>query len=399
MKNKNSEKTFNKKTNNKNNETQNKTKDEKNIKNIDISSNTNIINKKTKREKGKINKADNSKDDTVSLKYLKDFIDAQDLYPFCNYIIFKSIINGIYYLIYATEKLSFICYDLIDNKKINEIKKCHKKNIYHLRHICDNENKRDIMLSLSYNNNIKVWDIFNIKCIVELKNINAGGDEFIFSACFLKNNHEIYIVTSNCEHHDSIKTFNLKGQKTKEIENNNGQTRFIDSYYDNKLSKNFIIAEGMFALISYDYNTQKQYQIYDKPKFKHTLFYNIMIYEDEEKTKLIGAFTEIKIWDFHSGKILQNIKFETLSLLDKLCLWNNQYLFVISKPHGENFDYAGKEDNTIKLIDLKNGKIIKYIIRFKNFYLFYITKLIHPYFGECLLTFGYDYIFKLWIAK
>ena len=191
MKNKNSEKTFNKKTNNKNNETQNKTKDEKNIKNIDISSNTNIINKKTKREKGKINKADNSKDDTVSLKYLKDFIDAQDLYPFCNYIIFKSIINGIYYLIYATEKLSFICYDLIDNKKINEIKKCHKKNIYHLRHICDNENKRDIMLSLSYNNNIKVWDIFNIKCIVELKNINAGGDEFIFSACLLKNTHEI----------------------------------------------------------------------------------------------------------------------------------------------------------------------------------------------------------------
>ena len=155
-------------------------------KNIDNSSNSNLINKKTKREKRKINKEDNSKDETISLKYLKDYIDAQDLYPFCNYIIFKSIINDIYYLIYATEKQSFICYDLIDNKKINEIKKCHKKNIYHLRHILDNENKKDIILSLSYNNNIKVWDIFNIKCIVELKNIKCSWGRIYFFCMFLK---------------------------------------------------------------------------------------------------------------------------------------------------------------------------------------------------------------------
>ena len=392
MNNKNKKKTLNK------NKTQNIYNSKKNIKYKETSNNKSVINKKTKRTKGKTDIEDNSKDDAINLKYLKDFINAQDLNPFCNYIIFKSI-NDIYYLIYATERQSIISYDLIYNKKINEIKKCDKKNIYNLRHILDNKNKRDLILSLSYNNNIKIWDIFNLNCILEIKKINENGDKFIFSACFLKNNHEIYIVTSNCEHHDSIKIFNLKGQKIKEIENSNGQTKFIDSYYENKLSKNFIIAGGIFTLISYDYNTNKQYQIYAKHGFKSTLSYDIIIYEDEEKTKLIGTNADIKIWDFHSGEILKNIQFETFTFLDKPCLWNNQYLFVISKPHGDNYEYVGKEDNTIKLIDLKEGKMIKDIICFKNFYLFYITKFTHFYYGECLLTFVYDYIFKLCINK
>ena len=163
----------------------------------------------------------------------------------------------------------------------------------------------------------------NFECIVDLKNINKEGDIYIFSSCFLKNNHEIYIVTSNCHENDSIKIFNLKGNKIKEIENNNGQTRFIDSYYDKILSKNFIIAEGMFKLISYDYNSKKTYKKYDSPGPKTIPSYNIFIYEDEDKTKLIGINkhqVDVKLWDFHSGQILKIIKIKSQTILDKFCL-------------------------------------------------------------------------------
>ena len=49
------------------------------------------------------------------------------------FIIFKSI-NNLFYLIYSTENISIICYDLNNQQKIIEIKNCHKENINSYRH-------------------------------------------------------------------------------------------------------------------------------------------------------------------------------------------------------------------------------------------------------------------------
>ena len=73
---------------------------------------------------------------------------------------------------------------------------------------------------------------------------------------------------------------------------------------------------------------------------------------------------------------------------------NNIYLLGIYAEKGEH--EAGKEDNYIKLIDIKKGIIVKDLITFPKYYLFFVKKFIHPSYGECLLAFGYDYIIKLW---
>ena len=45
-------------------------------------------------------------------------------------------------------------------KKINEIKNAHNRNITSYNYILDNINKRDLVLSVSENdNNIKLWNI------------------------------------------------------------------------------------------------------------------------------------------------------------------------------------------------------------------------------------------------
>ena len=95
------------------NKIKNRTKKETKINNIENSNNKNIINKKSKRTRGKINNETNSKyskDDTINFKYVKDFINAQDLNAFCNYLIFKSI-NDIYYLIsYLCNRTTIYCF-------------------------------------------------------------------------------------------------------------------------------------------------------------------------------------------------------------------------------------------------------------------------------------------------
>ena len=65
------------------------------------------------------------------------------------FTIFKSI-NDIYYLVYSNKQKSIISCNLLDNKKINEVKNAHKENILNFRHYFDKINKIDFIISRMY---------------------------------------------------------------------------------------------------------------------------------------------------------------------------------------------------------------------------------------------------------
>ena len=222
-------------------------------------------NNKTHKINKKKNKSRemNKKDDLypIMFKQSEDFIDVQDLYGYCNYLIFKSF-NDNFYLVYTTETNSIVYYNIEDNRKINEIKNCHKKSIYLLKYISDDINKRILILSLSLNNDLKVWNSNNIECILNLENINLEGKNFTFSACFIKENNKIYIGTSDSGNNNGpIKIFNLEGNIIKTI--NNGGVDYIESYFDKKLSKNYLLTYSRFCLESYDFKSNEIYKLYD----------------------------------------------------------------------------------------------------------------------------------------
>ena len=66
-----------------------------------------------------------------------------------------------------------------------EIKNAHNKVIANFRYHLDNKNKRDLIISISpEDNNIKLWNINNLECLLNLSNIYEEG--LINSACFLE---------------------------------------------------------------------------------------------------------------------------------------------------------------------------------------------------------------------
>ena len=108
----------------------------------------------------------------------------------------------------------------------------------------------------------------------------------------------------------------------------------------------------------------------------------------KEMIKLIESSGDgfVRIWKFHTGELLNKIKIGKNELRG-LCLWNSNYLFV------------GCTDNSIKLVELKNGIIIKSLTGLNN-EVCTIKKIVHPIFGECILIQGWenDQI-KLWVTK
>lgn len=292
------------------------------------------------------------------------------------FTIFKSF-NNKFYLIFVDFSNAIICYDFDNMQITNKIKNSHNKSISNFRHYLDSTNKRDIVLSLSYeDNNLKLWNIQTWECLLTIININNNG--YIFSACFFNENNHNFIATSNYDnnqaHSEPIKIFDFYGNKVEEIDNSNNKTYFIDIYYDKSLSQNFIIACYMDNIVSFNYNKNEIYKKYYDLLSEDKSHSSTIIRNDDKIVKLFESCYDgfVRIWNFHTGLLLGRIYIND-ECLNNICLWNDHYLFVAC------------DDGYIKLVDLEKGKIIQSKCNESNEILT-VKSLIHPKYGKCLLA-------------
>ena len=290
------------------------------------------------------------------------------------FIIFYSIDN-ILYLIYSTNKKSIISYDLNNFQKINEINGHHKKCITNFKHYSDTKRKRDLIMSISRRDNtIRIWDIKNWDCLHKLS-IKYFGN--IFTASFINDQNQIYIITNiNIDNNpNSIAVIDFNGTIIKTVNGSTEIVCFIDTYYDKKFAKIYILFGHLGFVESYDYQKNKIYHRYiDNNGDKYKIHCSIIVNECKSLIELIESCIDgyIRIWDFHSRLLIKKINVGDKWLYG-LCLWNNDLL------------YAGYEDKTIKVINIENGEIIKILTGHKNSVIT-VKKIYIPKYGYCLIS-------------
>ena len=322
-----------------------------------------------------------------NIKYLNDITKdsfSTEISQGSSFLVFKSF-SDIFYLIFINEKNSIISLDLLTYKKKTEIKNPHNNIIISLRYYQDIAKKRDLIIIISYlDRSLKLWNIINWECLCNINNIYKNG---ILNSCFLNNANENFIITSNYNFQNTcecIKVFDFLGNENKEINYTNYNTCYIDSFYDEKLKKNYIITGNNGFSMSYDFDQNKLYNKYiDKDFLPHL---SLIVNNSEKITELIDSSNDgnIRIWNFHSGELLNKIKVSSDGIKD-ICLWNNEYLFVAFRKN-------------IKLVKKIKGynEEIKNLIG-HNYNIINIKKFIHPLFGECLLSQGgFNDGVKLW---
>ena len=325
----------------------------------------------------------------IDLQPSKEIVN--DAYNFDGVInafcVFQSIDN-LLYIVYTTRFNSIISFNISEEKKIKEIKEAHNDKITNFRYCLDNKNKLDLIISISsHNNNIKLWKSIDLILLYNFENINESGS--LKSACFLNYKEEIFIIVSSSNNFDKakpIKVYELNGNQKMEINNSKDDTYFIDVYYDSKLSKNYIFTGNYYDVKSYDFNENKLYYKYFD-KFSKDHYCAIINDDDGGITKLIESSKDgnVRIWDFHSGKLMNKIQVSNNRLFD-LCLWDNNYLFV------------GCGEEIIKLIDLELGKKINTLHDFNS--VISLKKINHPKYGKCLISQGNEIEqIMLWIKK
>ena len=334
------------------------------------------------------NKNTNNNSYPSTLSFSKDLIE--DIGFTEKFIVFKSI-NELFTLVYINKDNSIISYDLNNFKKLSEIKTNFYYNITDLQYTFDIKNKRDLIMITSYNNEIQIWDINKLECLTKIEINNKDGCHIL--SCFVNYNNDIKIIIS--KRYGSkypFMIYDIEGNKIKEVNNSYDYISNMYSYYNNKLNKNYIIVTNNY-IESFDLNESKEYHEYENEikKVMENKVNNIIIDDNEEIIKIIGLTkSNIQIWNFNTGDKLINIDFGLAepSRINNISHWNSD-LYLISI-------YDRKENNTIiNLVNLKDGKIIKNLMKCENENLISINKMKHDSLGDVILVSTYNNKLKL----
>ena len=314
-----------------------------------------------------------------------------NIWPFqeskSKFCLVNSINEGFYLIYISNPNKELILYNL-NNFNINTIIKTgHNSRITDVRHFKDIKNKIDLILSTSLYSQIKLWNLKNCECLLNIEGIYKRLAIYIYSSCFLENNNYIYIITSNFAWRSGpLKAFDLNGKLIKELNDSNEETIYIENYYDNKLSTNFILSCNRGFIKSYDFKNNQLFKKYNAYN-EWSLYKDFTLNTKGEITKLIGSnwVGIISIWNFHTGELLEKFVIYKLKFsLHGICLLNDEILIV-----GFN--------NNLNIININQKNIIKKFNGYQNDSTI-IEKISHPNYGDCLLS-GCNSKIILWKYK
>ena len=287
-------------------------------------------------------------------------------------------------VVWGTPQYSLECYDLEKRKITKTVIGAHSQTIFSCRHYVERKNKKDYIITSSYDRKIKVWDIKTWSIVVNIASAHSGS--YIYSVCLLNEENENvnYIISS--APNEFMKVWNFSGKFLRNFGVNDESVYFIDFYHDTKRNEYYIINCNSMDVKSYVFKTGKLFKQYKgTPQTWHM---SAVVIDNKEKPILVESDGNgnIRMWDFNTGILIKNISSSGSVNLRGICLWSEDYLF------------ATGSDYKIKLFNLKEGKLEK-SLKSHTGTVCTLEKVVHPKYGECLISQALDGKLKLWTAS
>ena len=293
---------------------------------------------------------------------------------------FKSF-SGESLVVWGTPQYNIEFYDLGKGQIIKTIQRAHNQTIFSCRHYPHMKNRIDYLISSSYDRTVKVWDIKTFSYIVNISNAHSGNYIYSVSVLCDEKDDTNYIITS--APNEYMKIWDFSGKYIRNMGQNDESTYFIDVYFDNKEKRNYILNANSVDVKSYSFKNGELYHKYKgTPQTWHM---SAVVNETKNQHILIESDGNgyIRMWNFHTGILIKSITSSPTLNLRGICLWNDDYLF------------AAGNDYQVKLYDLTQGKFIK-SLKGHTSTVCSIEKVVHPKYGECLISQGLDGKLKMW---
>ena len=275
---------------------------------------------------------------------------------------------------------SIIFYDINNNNEIKRFNNAHDQGIHTIRYY--DYNQYDIILTTSYNDDIKLWNYnegLNILTISKVFNSSLG----VYSSSLLFDKNSFYIICVGEK--DYIKIYDSSGNFIKNIGNNDEYRRYINIFEinDNK----YIISGGNKGINVFNYPSFTHYNCFIEGNDSNYHNYAKIIKNNNIYNLIeVGSFNKIKVWDFFQKNLIKSISSNYNSMLSGFIIINNIYLII------------GSKDKNIKVFDINNGILIKDINKHSS-YLLGIKPIIDKNKNKYFVSYGSDKNIYLWSLK
>ena len=300
------------------------------------------------------------------------------------------------------------------NIKYNKIIKKLKGHTYFItsiRYFINKNNKKEYLISSDGNKWVIIWDInndFDKKLVINTRYKNS----YIYSCLILFDVPNAYYLSSSNsnnstnENDDNINSLIIVSCNS--LANFNGNSDYTNIYS---------LDNGAFLRSTYNVNTnclltwlnkfdEKEYII--ELCSEKILIYNIFdenaYYEVNDGLNYMSGFiankTEevdylfvnsiekfIYIYNLNQKILVNSINVGGWSLYN-IVQWNDQYILAIDSY-----------EKLLKIIDINQGKAITCYTNIHSIGITSIKKIVHPIYGESILTSGKDNKIKLWTLK
>ena len=316
-----------------------------------------------------------------NLKFQQDIITTNDIKGFNDlFEVYISIRDDNPYLISPNSITYNIDIILLNNNKLIRSLEGHKNNITTVRYFSNNLN--EYLISADINSIVIIWDISNDN--IEKYKLKLKYSNWIYS-CLLFFNDYMYIFTSCCGI-GNTKVYILDNNKINFLKNinnsKNNNTYYLLSWYNEKNKKYYIIEFCKNKIVITNIYNNKLYKNLIAENNKEFFYMNGFIYN----SYLFACSTNgyINIWDIYEKKLINSILIYKC-LLNNFIHWNEKYIILVDG-----------NKNSMIIFDLSQSVVISNISSQHENGILCIKKIIHPTYGESLISSGQDGSIKLW---
>ena len=294
-------------------------------------------------------------------------------------------VTGETLVVWGTPTFTIECYDLAQEKIIKTVLNAHTNTIFSCRHYFDRKKKNNLIITSSYDRYVKVWDVqANWKNIVSIPQAHNGY--YIYSVSILceeKENKNYVISTAPNE---LSKVWSFKGEQLRTFGVSNESTYFIDVYFDIKTSQYYIINANSQDVKAYFFQTGELFRSYKATP--QTWHMSAVVTDINKIPHLIESDGNgnIHLWEFHTGQLVKGILGGGIINLRGICVWNEE--FVLSSG----------SDYQVKIYNIKSGEFVKGLASHSSTACSCV-KVLHPLYGEALISHGLDGKLKLWVGS
>jgi hypothetical protein len=329
-------------------------------------------------------KSKNFDSSPLRLKFKKDITDKlQKNYTIDGLFCAFTTYEGISYVAWGNPNYTLEIYDLMLNKIIKSIVGFNS-HIYITRHFFNKFSKKDYLLTTTLLKSCRIFDCKDFSNILTLKDCHNSTYMYsgllIFDALSPENP---FVVTS--APNENLKVWDFEKNLVRSIDAKKDYTYFLNVWYDNRNNENniyIINANGKDVKI-YNYRSGKLLKTFNslQPNIWH-MSACVRIFEDIPCLFVSDGNGNFNVWDIDNGTCRKTVNSKGCCMRG-ICIWNDEIAIV-----------AGS-DKCVKIINYKN-QIVEGQIDGHNNVVCTVEKIVHPIYGESIITGSIDGKIKLY---